>query len=169
LTDVKSFSDGLNHVLHQDPDVILISELLDPETIAAAISAAETGHLVLASLHTSSVLQTVDRIIDVFPMAQQAQIRTQLANTLEGVVAQALVPMKDAQRRSCVQEILVATPAVRAAIRGGKIHQLTGIMAAGSQLGMQTMDKELSLLVKNGIISQVEAQKYLAHQEVIEE
>jgi twitching motility protein PilT len=145
--DTKSFNTALRHVLRQDPDVILIGEMRDLETIAAAVTAAETGHLVLATLHTTSASQTVDRIIDVFPPHQQEQIRLQLSTVLEGILCQTLLPRADGVGRVCAQEILVATPAIRNLIREGKTHQMSSILQSGGQFGMQTLDQSLKALV----------------------
>jgi twitching motility protein PilT len=150
--DTRSFSTALRQVLRQDPDVILIGELRDLETMSTALTAAETGHLVLASLHTQDAAQTVDRVIDVFPPGQQAQVRSQLATTLQGVVAQQLLPRADGRGRAVACEVLVATPAVRALVREGKAHQLTSVIQTGSQFGMQTMDQSLAALVRDGVV-----------------
>ena len=152
--DTLSFAAALKHVLRQDPDVIMIGELRDLETIQTALTAAETGHLVLASVHTQSAGQTIDRIIDVFPAHQQAQVRTQLAMSIQAIVAQQLVPTADGGRRSCAAEILVATPAVRNLIREGKAHQLETVMQSGARNGMQTMAQALADLVRRGIVTQ---------------
>jgi len=145
--DTKSFTAALRHVLRQDPDVILIGEMRDLETIAAAVTAAETGHLVLATLHTTSAAQTVDRIIDVFPPHQQEQIRLQLSTVLESIICQTLLPRADGIGRACAQEILIATPAIRNLIRESKTHQMTSILQSGGQFGMQTLDQSLKSLV----------------------
>lgn len=152
-SDTKSFSDALRHVLRQDPDVILIGEMRDLDTIATALTAAETGHLVLSTLHTSNAPQTVDRIIDVFPPHQQDQVRLQLAGTLQGIVAQQLLPTKDGHGRVPAVEILIPTPAVRNLIREGKIHQIYTAMQTGTQHGMQTMDHSLANLYRKGKIT----------------
>jgi len=155
--DTQSFSTALRAALRQDPDVILVGELRDLETISTAVTAAETGHLVMATLHTSSAAQTVERIIDVFPPHQQHQIRAQLAATLQGVVAQTLVKRADRPGRIAAVEILVGTPAVRNLIREGKTHQLNSMIQTGGQYGMQTLDFSLRSLLSRGIISQEEA------------
>jgi twitching motility protein PilT len=147
--DTKSFAAALRHVLRQDPDVILIGEMRDLETIAAAVTAAETGHLVLATLHTTSAAQTVDRVIDVFPPHQQEQIRMQLSTVLEGILCQTLLPRADGIGRACAQEVLVATGAVRNLIREGKTHQMSSILQSGGQFGMQTLDQSLKALVNS--------------------
>ncbi|MHB9025041.1 MAG: PilT/PilU family type 4a pilus ATPase [Armatimonadota bacterium] len=151
--DTSSFSKALRHVLRQDPDVILIGEMRDPETITAAITAAETGHLVLSTLHTNSSSQTIDRIVDVFPPYQQWQIRGQLASILEGIISQTLITNKNGKGRSCAQEILVVNDAVRSLIRDGKIHQLPSVIQSGAKFGMQTMDAALKKLVLAGKIN----------------
>ncbi len=145
--------------MRQDPDVILVGEMRDLETISLAVTAAETGHLVFATLHTQDAPQTVDRIIDVFPSHQQAQVRTQLANALQGIVTQTLIPRRDGEGRVVACEILAPTPAVRNLIREGKIHQIYSAMQTGSRFGMQTMDAALVELVRKGFISREEAEK----------
>ena len=133
--DTHSFSEALKHVLRQDPDVILVGEMRDLETIQTAITAAETGHLVFATLHTQDAPQTIDRIIDVFPPYQQQQIRVQLSTTLQGVVTQQLLQTADGRGRAVASEVLVATPAVRHLIREGKVHQIYSVMQAGGRYG----------------------------------
>ncbi|MGZ8594381.1 MAG: type IV pilus twitching motility protein PilT [Actinomycetota bacterium] len=152
--DTHGFSSALKHVLRQDPDVILVGEMRDLETISTAITAAETGHLVFATLHTQDAPQTIDRIIDVFPPHQQQQVRVQLASTLQGVVTQQLIPTSDGQGRAVAVEVLVATPAIRNLIREGKVHQIYSSMQAGGRFGMQTMDMSLAQHVKSGVVSQ---------------
>jgi twitching motility protein PilT len=152
--DTHGFAQALKHVLRQDPDVILVGEMRDLETIGTAITAAETGHLVFATLHTQDAPQTIDRIIDVFPPHQQQQVRVQLSTTLQGVVTQQLVPTADGQGRVAAVEVLVCTPAVRNLVREGKTHQIYSSMQAGGRYGMQTMDMSLSAHVKAGRISQ---------------
>ena len=152
--DTHGFANALKHVLRQDPDVILVGEMRDLETISTAITAAETGHLVFATLHTQDAPQTIDRIIDVFPPHQQQQVRVQLSTTLQGVVTQQLIPTADGQGRAVACEVLVTTPAVRNLIREGKVHQIYSSMQAGGRYGMQTMDMSLAQLVKGGRISQ---------------
>jgi twitching motility protein PilT len=149
-SDTKSFAAALRHVLRQDPDVILIGEMRDLETISAAITAAETGHLVLATLHTTSAAQTVDRIVDVFPPHQQEQIRVQLSTVLEGIISQTLLPLADGKGRICAQEILVATSAIRNLIREGKTHQMPSVLQSSASEGMQTLDQALKGLVQQG-------------------
>jgi twitching motility protein PilT len=152
-TDTHGFAEALRHVLRQDPDVILVGELRDLETISTALTAAETGHLVFATLHTQDAPQSVDRIIDVFPPHAQEQIRIQLAGTLAGVVSQQLLPKADRQGRVVACEVLVATDGIRNLIREGKTHQIYSSMQAGGKFGMQVMDQHLAELVKNGAVS----------------
>jgi twitching motility protein PilT len=154
--DTYSFSAALRSSLRQDPDVVLIGEMRDLETIAAAITIAETGHLVLATLHTNSASQSIDRMIDVFPPHQQPQIRTQLSNILMAICSQRLVPSIGGGRIAAA-EILVATPAVRNIIREGKSHQLEAVIQTGAEFGMQSMDKTLVSLIHNGTITYDEA------------
>jgi twitching motility protein PilT len=153
-SDATSFAAALKAALRQDPDVILVGEMRDLETIATALTAAETGHLVFATLHTSDAPQTIDRIIDVFPAEQQNQIRVQLSVALQGVITQQLLPTADGSGRVVACEVLVPTPAVRNLIREGKIHQITSFMQTGSAHGMQTMDAALAALVRAGTITQ---------------
>lgn len=154
--DTYSFSAALRSALREDPDVVLIGEMRDLETIASAITIAETGHLVFATLHTNSAAQSVDRMIDVFPPHQQSQIRSQLANILVTICSQRLVPAIGGGR-VVAAEILVATPAVRNIIREGKSHQLEAVIQTGGEYGMQSMDRDLVGLVKAGTISMEEA------------
>jgi twitching motility protein PilT len=147
-SDAQSFALGLKAALRQDPDVILVGEMRDLETIATALTAAETGHLVFATLHTQDTAQTVDRIVDVFPPAQQHQVRVQLSVSLQGIVTQQLLPTADGQGRVCATEILVPTPAVRNLIREGKTHQIYSALQTGGAHGMQTMDASLADLVR---------------------
>ena len=157
--DTKSFAQALKHVLRQDPDVILVGEMRDLETIGLAISAAETGHLVFGTLHTQDAPQTVDRIIDVFPPGQQGQVRAQLAIALQGIVTQTLLPKRDGKGRVVACEILIPTPGVRNLIREGKNHQIYSAMQTGGKFGMQTMDAALVELVRKGAISREIAEK----------
>jgi twitching motility protein PilT len=152
--DTHSFASALKHVLRQDPDVILVGEMRDLETISTAITAAETGHLVFATLHTQDAPQTIDRIIDVFPPHQQQQTRVQLSTTLQGVITQQLVPTTDGRGRVVAAEVMVATPGIRNLIREGKVHQIYSAMQAGGRYGMQTMDMSLASLVKAGRVTQ---------------
>jgi twitching motility protein PilT len=146
--DTHSFAEALRHVLRQDPDVILVGEMRDLETIQTALTAAETGHLVFATLHTQDAPQSIDRVIDVFPAHQQQQVRVQLASSLQGVVTQQLLRTADGTGRVVATEVLVATPAVRNLIREGKIHQIYSAMQAGAKHGMITMDQHLASLVR---------------------
>jgi twitching motility protein PilT len=155
--DTHSFIAALRHVLRQDPDVIVIGEMRDLETISIALTAAETGHLVFATLHTQDAPQSIDRIIDVFPPQQQHQIRIQLAGTLQAILAQQLLPRKDGTGRVPAVEVLMATPAIRNMIREQKVHQIYTAMQAGYNVGMQTMDQALANLVKANIVSYQEA------------
>ncbi len=151
--DAQSFAMALKAALRQDPDVILVGEMRDMETIGTALTAAETGHLVFATLHTQDAPQTVDRIIDVFPPAQQGQVRAQLAIGLQGIVTQTLVPTADGMGRCVAAEVLVPTPGVRNLIREGKTHQIYSLIQTGASHGMQTMDAALAGLVRAGRIS----------------
>ncbi len=152
-SDAPSFAAGLKAALRQDPDVILVGEMRDVETIGTAITAAETGHLVFATLHTQDTPQTIDRIIDVFPSDQQSQIRVQLAVALQGIVTQQLLPTADGAGRCVAAEVMVPTPAVRNLIREGKTHQLYSVLQTGGAQGMQTMDAALVGLVRSGKIT----------------
>ncbi|HHU82511.1 MAG TPA: type IV pilus twitching motility protein PilT [Firmicutes bacterium] len=156
-TDTASFPGALRAALREDPDVILVGEMRDFETIQTALTAAETGHLVFATLHTNDATQTVDRIIDVFPPHQQAQIRIQLSLTLQGIVSQQLLPRADIPGRVLACEVLVATSAVRNIIREGKTYQLPTVMQTGGKLGMQTMDSSLRDLYRQRKITIQEA------------
>src|SRR4051812_21135775 len=157
-SDAQSFSLALKSALRQDPDVILVGEIRDLETMSTAITAAETGHLVFATLHTQDTSQTVDRIVDSFPPAQQHQVRTQLSIALQGIVTQQLLPSADGSKRVCACEILVPTPAVRNLIREGKAHQLYSALQTGGAHGMQTMDTSLANLVLSGTITMATAE-----------
>ena len=163
--DTKGFAEALKHVLRQDPDVILVGEMRDLETVSTALTAAETGHLVFATLHTQDAPQSIDRMIDVFPAHQQQQIRTQLAVTLQGVVTQQLLPKANGKGRIVACEILVATPAVRNLIREGKTHQIYSAMQAGAKFGMVTMDQMLAHLVKRGLVTHAAAVERCANPE----
>lgn len=151
--DTHSFANALKYILRQDPDVIMIGEMRDLETIAAALTAAETGHLVFATLHTQDAAQTIDRVIDVFPPYQQQQVRIQLAGTLQGIISQQLLPTPDGKSRVVACEVLVPTPGIRNMIREGKTHQLMSAMQAGQQYGMVTMDQSLADLHKRGLVT----------------
>ena len=150
--DTKSFRDALDHVLRQDPDVILIGEMRDYETIGTAITAAETGHLVLATLHTNSAAETVDRIIDVFPSSQQAQVRAQLSVCLEAVICQTLLPRRDGSGRIPAFEVMLWVPAVGNLIRESKTHQLINVIQTAADSGMVTRDQSLKSLYERGYI-----------------
>ena len=157
--DTYSFSAALRSALRQDPDVVLIGEMRDLETISAAITIAETGHLVFATLHTNSASQSIDRMIDVFPPHQQPQVRAQLANILMAICSQRLVPAIGGGR-VVAAEILVANPAVRNIIREGKSHQLDAVIQTGADQGMQSMDRTLANLIRGGTITYDEAKNY---------
>jgi twitching motility protein PilT len=151
--DTHSFNAALKHALRQDPDIILVGEMRDLETISIALTAAETGHLVFGTLHTQDAAQTIDRVIDVFPTNQQQQVRVQLAGALQGIVCQTLCKTADGRGRAVATEVLVATPAIRNLIREGKTHQIYSAMQAGAQHGMHTMDQHLADLVNRGRIT----------------
>ena len=163
--DTHNFQNALKHVLRQDPDIIMVGEMRDLETISVALTAAETGHLVFATLHTSDAAQTIDRVIDVFPPHQQQQVRAQLAGALQGVVCQQLITTADGKGRVCATEILVATPAIRNLIREGKTHQIYSAMQAGAKHGMATMDQHLAELVKANKITYDAALEKCHHSE----
>lgn len=152
--DTHSFANALRHVLRQDPDIILVGEMRDLETISIALTAAETGHLVFGTLHTSSAASTVDRIIDVFPAGQQSQIRTQLAASLEAVVCQTLCKTKDDESRIAATEVMLATPAIRNLIREGKLQSIPSTLQTSGSLGMHTLNQDLAELVAAGRISE---------------
>jgi twitching motility protein PilT len=158
-TDTKSFQSALKYALREDPDVILVGEMRDLETIAAALTIAETGHLALATLHTNSAAESINRIIDVFPSNQQSQVRAQLAFVLEGVVTQTLLPKARGRGRVMACEIMVATPAIRALIRDDKIHQIYSAMQSGKKHGMQTMNDALYQLYTNREVVQEECER----------
>jgi twitching motility protein PilT len=157
--DTHSWDIALRSVLREDPDVVLIGEMRDYETIASALTIAETGHLVFATLHTNSAAQTIDRIVDVFPENQQAQVKLQLSNNLEAIFSQRLVPTIDAGR-IVAYEVLVATPAVRTAIREGKTHQIDNIIQTSAEFGMTLLEPVLASYVLQGIVSQEVAQSF---------
>jgi twitching motility protein PilT len=156
-TDTKSFPTALRHVLRQDPDVILISEMRDLETIAAAVTAAETGHLVLATLHTIDAPKAIDRIVDAFPPDQQAQIIAQLANALQAVIAQRLLPRADGQGRVACTEVMTMNQGVRSCFRDRRFQQLLSMIEIGSKDGMMTFDESLANLLAAGQITREEA------------
>ena len=153
FSDTHSFAEALRHVLRQDPDVIMVGEMRDLETISTTLTAAETGHLVLATLHTPDAPQTIERIIDVFPPYQQQQVKLQLANCLQGVMSQLLLPHISGEGRVLATEIMIATPGIRNLIREQEIEQIPTLMQTGSQYGMRTMDKSLKELFNQGLIS----------------
>jgi len=158
-SDTKSFTSALKYALRQDPDIVLIGEMRDLETIGAAVSIAETGHLVFATLHTNSAAESINRIVDAFPAHQQSQVRSQLAFVLEGVVTQTLIPKAKGRGRVCACEVMVCTPAIRAVIRDDKIHQVYSLMQAGKKHGMQTMNDSLQMLYIRGDITLDDAVK----------
>ncbi|HZA92998.1 MAG TPA: type IV pilus twitching motility protein PilT [Gemmatimonadales bacterium] len=158
-TDTKTFAAALKYALREDPDVILVGEMRDLETVAAALTIAETGHLVLATLHTNSAAESINRIIDVFPSNQQSQVRAQLAFVLEGVVTQTLLPKAKGRGRCMAAEIMVATPAIRALIRDDKIHQIYSAMQSGKKFGMQTMNDALFQLYTSRDVAQEECER----------
>jgi len=151
--DTKSFAAALRSALREDPDVILVGEMRDNDTISTAITCAETGHLVIATLHTNNAAQTVDRVVDVFPPGQQQQIRVQLSNNLEAVLCQQLLPRADGPGRVCAMEVMIATPAIRNLIREAKAHQITSMIQTSANIGMQTMDMALRDLFQRGLIT----------------
>jgi twitching motility protein PilT len=158
----KSFHAALRAALREDPDIILVGEMRDLETISLAVTAAETGHLVLATLHTNSAIKTVDRIIDAFPQSQQGQIRVMLSESLRGIVAQALLPTTDGEGRVPVVEILVNVPAVANMIREGKIHQIHSVMQTGRSFGMVTFDVAINELIRKGAITKEVGNNFLS-------
>ena len=159
-SDTESFAEALRRVLRQDPDVILVGELRDPESISTALSAAETGHLVLSTLHTQGAAKSVNRIVDVFPADQQHQIRTQLGDTLQGIISQTLLPRAQTAGRTIATEVLINTPAVANLIREGQVSQLYSTMQAGQAFGMHTLDQDLRRLVADGLIAQHVARSF---------
>ena len=166
--DTKSYANALRAVLREDPDVILVGEMRDLETISIAITAAETGHLVLSTLHTIGAAKTIDRIIDVFPPHQQQQIRIQLASVLQGIISQQLVPSIDGTKRFAALETMVITPAIQNQIREGKTYQIESAIQTGGRFGMKTMDMSLGELVRNGDISKEAAILYSTVKEILE-
>jgi len=156
-SDTLSFRAALKSILRQDPDVVLVGEMRDLETIAAALTIAETGHLTFGTLHTNSCAQTMHRILDVFPTSQQAQVRAQLALVLEGVLCQQLIPTTSGEGRAMALEVMVATPAIRNLIREEKVHQLYSAIQTGQSAGMRTMNQSLAELVRRGAITREEA------------
>jgi twitching motility protein PilT len=160
--DTRDFKSALRSVLRQDPDIVLVGELRDHETIEAALTLAETGHLTFATLHTSDAVQTVNRIVDVFPAHQQSQVRTQLSFTLEAVFSQQLLPSASGRGRVLVAETMLATPGIRALIRDGKSHQLYSQIQTGGRLGMTTMAQSLAEKVREGEIDLIDAERALS-------
>ncbi len=167
-SDVPSFASGLKHVLRQDPDIILVGEMRDLETTSAAISAAETGHFVMSTLHTSSAAQTIERIIDIYPGEQQNQIRSMLANTLQAVICQELLQRADMPGMAPACEIMLVTPAVRNLIRENRIYEIQNVIETSKALGMQTMDTSLRQLFINGRISKEDALSVAHHPDKLE-
>ncbi len=163
--DTRSFAQALRHALREDPDVILVGEMRDLETMSLAITAAETGHLVFSTVHTNNAAQTVDRIVDVFPPGQQEQIRIQLSNNLEAVLSQQLLPRAGTPGRIASMEIMIASPAIRNLIREAKAHQITSIIQTSAHLGMQTMDQCLRDMYQRGLITYEEAMARAMNQE----
>jgi twitching motility protein PilT len=159
-TDTHGFKESLRHVLRQDPDVVLIGEMRDMETIEAALTISETGHLTFATLHTSDAVQTINRIVDVFPAGQQQQIRTQLSFTLQAIFCQQLIPKSSGKGRVLVSEILLANPAVRSLIRENKAHQVYSIIQVSGKIGMKTMNQSLHEVYKAGHVSFEDALQY---------
>jgi twitching motility protein PilT len=162
----KSFHAALRAALREDPDIILVGEMRDLETISLAVTAAETGHLVLATLHTNSAIKTVDRIIDVFPESQQGQIRVMLSESLRGIVAQALLPTADGEGRVPVTEVLVNVPAVANLIREGKTHQINSVMQTGRSFGMVTFEGAVNELMRKGIVAKDVGNNFLARRSI---
>lgn len=165
FADTKSFAEALRHALRQDPDVLFVGEMRDLETISTALTAAETGHLVLATLHTPDAPQTVERIIDVFPPYQQQQVKLQLADCLQGVISQLLLPRASGIGRIVATEVMIGTPAIRNLIREQEIEQIPTLIQTGSQYGMRTMDKSLKELYKAGTITYESAIAKVKHPE----
>lgn len=165
--DTKSYANALRAALREDPDVILVGEMRDLETISIAITAAETGHLVLSTLHTIGASKTVDRIVDVFPPHQQQQIKVQLSAVLEGVISQQLIKRADGNGRVCAMEIMTATPAIRNLIREGKTHQIDSAVQTGAKFGMKTMDMSLVELYKKGLITYEDALNYSVDRDIV--
>ena len=160
-----SFQNALRSALREDPDVILVGEMRDLETIRLALTGAETGHLVFATLHTSSAAKTVDRIIDVFPAAEKEMVRSMLSESLRAVISQTLLKTKDGQGRIAAHEILIGTPAIRNLIRENKIAQMYSTLQTGQQYGMQTLDHSLLELVKRNMVSVAEARSKAANKD----
>lgn len=159
--NTHSFANALRSALREDPDVILVGEMRDLETISLALTAAETGHLVLATLHTSSAAKTIDRIIDIFPASQKTQVRSMLAESLESVIAQKLLPKKDGSGRTVATELMIANVAVRNLIREDKIYQIPSVVQSSSKEGMHLLDQDLQRLLNQGMIDR-EVAAYVA-------
>jgi twitching motility protein PilT len=167
--DVPSFSDALRSAMREDPDVILVGEMRDYETISAAVTAAETGHLVFSTLHTTGAAQTLDRIVDVYPSHSQGMIKSQLSGVLRGVITQTLVPRADSSGRVAATEILIGTDAVLNLIREGKYHQLGSTMQSGAASGMHTLAANLADLVRKGIITEAAARERVNNRAELEQ
>lgn len=165
--DTQSYANALRAALREDPDVILVGEMRDLETISIAITAAETGHLVLSTLHTIGASKTIDRIVDVFPPYQQQQIKVQLAGVLEGVISQQLIPMENGEGRAAALEIMISTPAIRNLIREGKTHQIDSHIQTGGKYGMKTMDMSLAALFRAGLITYEDAINFSVDRDII--
>lgn len=165
--DTVSYANALRSVLREDPDVILVGEMRDLETISVALTAAETGHLVLSTLHTIGAAKTIDRIVDVFPPYQQQQVKIQLAAVLKGIVSQQLLPKVDGKGRTAALEIMIATSAIQNMIREGKTHQVESSIQTGAKYGMKTMDMSLSELYKRGLISYETALSYAINRDML--
>ncbi len=165
--DTESFASALKHVLRQDPDVIMIGEMRDLETISLALTAAETGHLVLATLHTSGIVNTIDRIVDVFPAHQQPQVRVQLANILLGTASQLLVPLATGKGRIPALEVVVANTAIKNLIRKGEHHQILNVLHTGKEKGMQSIEHHLKELYSKGLITKETALRYAFYPEIM--
>jgi twitching motility protein PilT len=163
--DCPSFSEALRRALRQDPDVMLVGEMRDLVTISSAITAAETGHLVFGTLHTSSAAKTVDRIVDVFPAAEKEMVRAMLSESLRAVISQTLLKTKDGKGRAAAHEIMIGTPAIRNLIRENKIAQMYSAIQTGAQIGMQTLDQNLQDLVRRGVVSSAEARTKAANKD----
>jgi twitching motility protein PilT len=168
-SNTHSFANALRSALREDPDVILVGEMRDLETISLALTAAETGHLVLATLHTMNAPKTVDRVIDVFPPQQQQQIRVMFAEAIAAVISQVLLKRRDGRGRIAALEIMIATPAIRNLIREGKTHQLSSIIQTSQKIGMQNMDQVLKNLAMTGKVDFKEAKMYAANADLFDD
>ena len=165
--DTDSFASALKHALRHDPDIIIVGEMRDLETTATAVAAAETGHLVLGTLHTVDAAQTVDRLIDIFPPTQQGQMRLQFSQILEAVICQTLIPKASGQGRVAAFEVMLANTAIRNLIREGKTHEITGTILLNRSIGMQTLDQNLAVLVNQGLIKRSDAMLKTSHPDVL--